>query len=528
MNAERALSFTELPNPITSDLDRAGPAEMVDLFARCDRELFRGPRGGPPGGLLHPEVTGALVSAVRLFRGSLPGRVVLSGAGTSGRLAFLLARTFGERVAAAGGRVIPLIAGGDLALVKAVEEAEDDVEEARRRAREAMAGPGKVLFVGITCGLSAPSVGGGLLEAFRRPGTAVILVGTNRPERARPVPLDEEGTTLRDLALRAASSPRASLLAPLVGGEAVTGSTRLKCGSATWLLLEALFRRGLDGTAPADLEGAFRADLERAEREMEALYGQREFLASLLERGGETLLAGGTILYAGRGEPGLAGLLDASECPPTFGAGEDDVRAFLEGGWAALLGPGERARRLEETWPVDLEFCRREYVPSLGRKVLPVLLGNPPGLKEEWKASGMEPEEGPEEGFFRAKLFLNLLSTGAHVRAGKVYGNRMVDVRINNSKLFDRALRIVEDLSGAGREEAFRALVGVIHGRDDPPRELLEAPVAEHVRAGSAKERVVPLAVLKAARSLSLARAGELLRKKPILRDALEGDRSAS
>ena len=230
------LSFTELPNSVTSDLDRAGSGEMVELFARCDRELFGGPESGPPGGLLHPEVIAGLISAARLFRRALPGKVVLSGAGTSGRLAFLLARAFREKLRSAGGKVIPLIAGGDLALVKAVEEAEDDVEEARRRARGALGGSGKALFVGITCGLSAPSVGGGLLEAFGRRETAVVLLGTNRPERARPVKLDEKGTTLKDLAHRAASSPDACLLAPLVGGEAVTGSTRLKCGSAAWLL----------------------------------------------------------------------------------------------------------------------------------------------------------------------------------------------------------------------------------------------------------------------------------------------------
>ncbi len=127
-----------------------------------------------------------------------------------------------------------------------------------------------------------------------------------------------------------------------------------------------------------------------------------------------------------------------------------------------------------------------------------------------------------EPGFFRAKLFLNLLSTGAHVLAGKVYGNRMVDVRISNSKLFERALRIVEDISGAGREKALEALVGAVHGTDRPPRELLEAPPEVHVRAAASRERVVPLAVLVAARGLSLDRARALLEEKPILREALE------
>ncbi len=523
METQPGISFTELPNPLTSDLDRAGPEEMVELFELCDQELFRGPRDGPPGGVLHPGVLEALVSGVRLLRASLPGRVVLSGAGTSGRLAFLLARAFGPAFQEAGGEVVPLIAGGDLALVKAVEEAEDDVEEARRMTREALGPEGKALFLGITCGFSAPSVGGGLLEAFSRRETAVILLGTNTPERARPVKLDEEGTTLRDLVLRAASSPGASVLAPLVGGEAVTGSTRLKCGSATWILLSALFRRALDGTPERDLAGALAEDLERADGERAGVYGEKEFLAAVLGRGGKALRERKTILYAGKGDPGLAGLLDASECPPTFGAAEDDVRAFLEGGWGELLGPGERADRLERAWPVDLEFCRREYLARLGRGSLPVLLGGPEGMDRAFRKRGLEPVSWEGKTFFQTKLFLNLLSTGAHVLAGKVYGNRMVDLKINNSKLFDRALRIVMDLSGAERERAFRALVGAIHGRDDPSRELLEAPLSEHVRAGSAVERVVPLAVLTAARDLPLARAREILEKNPILRDALAG-----
>ncbi len=522
MEAQENLSFTEMPNPITSDLDRAGPGEMVRLFGRCERELFHGPEGGPAGGLFHEEVVERLASAVRLLRESLPGKIVLSGAGTSGRLAFYLARAFGPRLGEAGGEVIPLLAGGDLALVKAVEEAEDDVEGARRRAREALAGRGKALFLGITCGLSAPSVGGGLLEAFGREGTSIILLGTNRPERARLLDLDGKGTTLRDLAFRVESSPRACLLAPLVGGEAVTGSTRLKCGSATWILLSALFRRALDGTPGPGLEEALLADLQEADQERQEVYEAKEYLASILERGGRALREGGSILYAGKGDPGLAGLLDASECPPTFGAKEEDVRAFLEGGWAFLLGPGERARMLEEAWPVDLEFLAEEYLDRLGAGSLPVLLGEVPGIEEEMGRRGLSPERWEREGFFRAKLFLNLLSTGAHVLAGKVFGNRMVDVRINNSKLFSRALRIVRDLSGAGEEKSLRALVAAAHGVDPPPAKLLSAPPEVHVRSASARERVVPLAILMAARDWPLEKARALLAEKPILRDALE------
>ncbi len=522
MEGRKNLSFTEAANPITARLDRADPGEMVQLFSRCDRELFHGPEGGPPGGILHEETLEGLVSAARLLRSSLPGRVVLSGAGTSGRLAFLLARAFGPGLRALGGETVPLIAGGDLSLVKAVEEAEDDVEEARRRAREALGQEGKALFIGITCGLSAPCVGGGLLEAFAREDTAVILLGTNRPERAREVSLGEGNPTLKDLVLQAASREKACVLAPRVGAEAVTGSTRLKCGSATWLLLAALFRRVLEGTPEGELREAFRRDLEEADRVREEVYGKKEFLASLLAGGGEALRGGDTILYAGRGDPGLAGLLDASECPPTFGARDDDVRAFLEGGWEVLLGRGERARRLEEAWPVDLDFCRRHYLGRLGKKSLVLLLGAPGGVGEEARAKGLSVERWDEPGFFRAKLFLNLLSTGAHVLAGKVYGNRMVDVRISNSKLFERALRIVEDISGAGREKALEALVGAVHGMDRPPGELLEAPPEAHVRAAAGRERVVPLAVLVAARDLPLARARALLEKEPILRDALE------
>ncbi len=522
MEGRNDLSSTEEPNPITERLDGADPGEMVGLFSRCERELFHGPEGGPPGGLLQEEILEGLVSAARLLRSSLPGKVVLSGAGTSGRLAFFLARAFGPALRALGGEAVPLIAGGDLSLVKAVEEAEDDVEEARRRAREALGGPGKALFVGITCGFSAPSVGGGLLEAFAREDTAVILLGTNRPERAREVRLGEGGPTLRDLVLRAASSERACVLAPRVGAEAVTGSTRLKCGSATWLLLAALFRRALDGTPGKDLKEAFRRDLEEADREREDVYGRREFLASVLAKGGDALRGRATILYAGKGDPGLAGLLDASECPPTFGAGDDDVRAFLEGGWAFLLGPGERALKLEETWPVDLDFCRREYLDRLEGKSLVLLLGGAEGVGEKARGRGLSVWSWTEPGFFRAKLFLNLLSTGAHVLAGKVYGNRMVDVRISNSKLFERALRIVEDISGAGRGKALEALVGAVHGMDRPPGELLEAPPEVHVRAAASRERVVPLAVLMAARGLPLDRARALLEKKPILREALE------
>jgi N-acetylmuramic acid 6-phosphate etherase len=197
----------------------------------------------------------------------------------------------------------------------------------------------------------------------------------------------------------------------------------------------------------------------------------------------ERLELGGRLIYVGAGTAGRIGVLDASECGPTFNT--DRVLGVLAGGPGAVSHATESAEDDYDAGALDLPTCTaRDAVVAIsasGRT--PYVLGaieqaaranaltvgvvcNPDSELARVVRHPIEVLVGPEfiAGSTRLKagtaqkLVLNMLSTLAMVRLGKTYGNLMVDVRVTNEKLRDRAIRIVEQVSGAGRDEAAAAL----------------------------------------------------------------------
>jgi N-acetylmuramic acid 6-phosphate etherase len=207
---------------------------------------------------------------------------------------------------------------------------------------------------------------------------------------------------------------------------------------------------------------------------------------------------GGRLFYIGAGTSGRLGVLDASECPPTFNTPPDLVQGIIAGGDIALRHPVERAEDDPSQGVRDLgarSFSARdvlvgiaasgrtpyvvgaiEHARSLG--ALTVGLSSVPGSPLALAAEiAITPETGPEvvTGSTRlkagtaAKLVLNMISTGALVRLRYVYSNLMVNLQPTNSKLDDRAARIVSTITGLEYQAS---------------RDLL-------VRAGSVKTAVV-------------------------------------
>jgi len=192
---------------------------------------------------------------------------------------------------------------------------------------------------------------------------------------------------------------------------------------------------------------------------------------------------GGRLIYVGAGTAGRLGVLDASECGPTFNS--DQVVGFLAGGPGAVSTATESAEDDPDGALPDLADVtaddavvgisasgRTPYVlgalaHARGRGALTVGLAC--NRESPLSAAVDQPIEvlvGPEfvAGSTRLKagtaqkLVLNMLSTLTMVRLGKTYGNLMVDVRVTNEKLRDRATRIVEQVAHASHEDAARAL----------------------------------------------------------------------
>jgi N-acetylmuramic acid 6-phosphate etherase len=197
--------------------------------------------------------------------------------------------------------------------------------------------------------------------------------------------------------------------------------------------------------------------------------------------------AGGRLIYAGAGTSGRLGVLDASECPPTFRASPDQVQGIIAGGrtalWTAVEGAeddAEEGRRAIEHRDVGAKdvvvgISASGHAPFVWgcleearkREATAVLLTfNPAHRDHPLPDRVIAPDTGPEllTGSTRlkagtaTKLVLNILSTLAMVHSGKVIGNLMVDLNPSNVKLRDRAVRIVGELTGASEDAARTAL----------------------------------------------------------------------
>ncbi|MFE8727696.1 N-acetylmuramic acid 6-phosphate etherase [Aeromonas hydrophila] len=196
---------------------------------------------------------------------------------------------------------------------------------------------------------------------------------------------------------------------------------------------------------------------------------------------------GGRLVYIGAGTSGRLGILDASECPPTYGVSAEQVVGLIAGGHKAILQAVENAEDDAELGAQDLkniQFCANDVLVGIaasGRT--PYVLGamaharavgatvcsiscNPGSPLAQAADISMVAVVGPEivTGSSRMKagtaqkLILNMLSTGAMIRTGKVYGNLMVDVEATNAKLVERQKRIVMEATDCERTVAERAL----------------------------------------------------------------------
>ncbi|AHG19077.1 N-acetylmuramic acid-6-phosphate etherase [Chania multitudinisentens RB-25] len=210
-------------------------------------------------------------------------------------------------------------------------------------------------------------------------------------------------------------------------------------------------------------------------------------IAQAADLAADALRAGGRLIYLGAGTSGRLGVLDASECPPTFGVPHGMVVGVIAGGPGALFKAVEGAEDDVALGEADLKALNleaRDMVVGLaasGRT--PYVIGalqfarqvgcptvaiscNPDSPIAKAAQVAISPVVGPEAltGSTRMKsgtaqkLVLNMISTGAMVKLGKVYQNLMVDVKASNEKLVDRACRIVVEATGAVRSQAEEAL----------------------------------------------------------------------
>ncbi|MET7310359.1 N-acetylmuramic acid 6-phosphate etherase [Streptomyces sp. NPDC005134] len=210
-------------------------------------------------------------------------------------------------------------------------------------------------------------------------------------------------------------------------------------------------------------------------------------IAAAIDGTAARMARGGRLIYAGAGTPGRLGILDASECPPTFNTDPSEVIGLIAGGPSAIITAVEGAEDSKELAAADLDALdltpddtvvgisasgRTPYAIGAvehARAKGALTIGLSCNADSALGAAAEHPVEivvGPEllTGSTRLKagtaqkLVLNMLSTITMIRLGKTYGNLMVDVRASNEKLRARSRRIVALATGASDEEIEAAL----------------------------------------------------------------------
>jgi N-acetylmuramic acid 6-phosphate etherase len=257
--------------------------------------------------------------------------------------------------------------------------------------------------------------------------------------------------------------------------------------------------------ADAEISAAVEREIPRIGRAVEAI--------------AEALRRGGHLIYIGAGTSGRLGVLDASECPPTFNVPKDLVRGIMAGGEAALARASEASEDDPDAGARDLLAAgfgpgdvvvgitasgRTPYVlgaVAAARKLGAVTCGlscSPDSELSRVVDFPMEPAPGPEivTGSTRlragtaTKMVLNMISTAVMVRLGYVYRNLMVNVQPTNHKLEDRARRIIAEAAGVSYDRAAELLaatgsgparsvrVAIVMAKRNVPREEAERLLA--------------------------------------------------
>lgn len=218
-----------------------------------------------------------------------------------------------------------------------------------------------------------------------------------------------------------------------------------------------------------------------------AVEAQLSQIALAVDRIAAAFMNGGRLIYLGAGTSGRLGILDASECPPTFGTPPEQVVGLIAGGHQAILQAVEHAEDNEQAAEIDLQHINltaRDIVVGIaasGRTPY-VLAGieyakqqgcvtvgiscNPNSPLSSCSYIAITPIVGAEviSGSSRMKagtaqkLILNMLTTGAMIKTGKVFGNLMVDVVATNAKLVERQKQIVMKATGCSLSQAEEAL----------------------------------------------------------------------
>uniref|UniRef100_A0A3B3BDI8 SIS domain-containing protein n=1 Tax=Oryzias melastigma TaxID=30732 RepID=A0A3B3BDI8_ORYME len=469
---EPSLPVTEKSNPLTRDIDRASPSGIVGMLEACDAQMFQRETGTNYQRLFDDQVVTTLTEVAKrvelILKDPQDSLVVLSGCGTSGRLAFFISR-FNEALKQLNRTLVYsyIIAGGD-----------------------------RVLFIGVSCGLSAPFVAGQLDFCLQHPEVYTpVLLGFNPTHQARDEPIPGCTFTFRSVAQRLqelAQRRKAFLINPAVGPEAISGSSRMKGGSATKIVLEVVFllyiNKGIAASKKTSclLHSGILQHMREYERAVEMTYQHREGIAALVEAAGRSLQNEGGVCYLGWGPMAFLGLMDASECNPTFGAGERKKRwrGFIRGGYKDLNNNEGPLSSLGPDFCIAHEDFLHQVLPSLTDRDTVLLIYTQSDDLHEVVNLGRKVREKTSN------------IHAVHHRTDSVEALQQVTFLSFGCFFFK--------LSGQAETECEGALLKAIYRADKLTEEITSCDITAHTQVARSAKKVVPLALVSLLTGCSL------------------------
>ncbi|KAF0975178.1 hypothetical protein FDP41_005931 [Naegleria fowleri] len=641
--------ITERSNPLTQDIDIASMDGMVRLLRTCDAQMFCGYETFPSC-FDEPTIQALCKIAFRMkqciedWRSGAPvSNVFMSGCGTSGRIAYFCARNYNYCIRKLfddngnDGRNIDcfqyIIAGGVNALVSPQEAAEDKPEVGKNDLLSLISknNTERGLFIGITCGFSAAYVAGQImcLSEDKSLNIDSVLFGFNPVELARELPIEgwrdnmiSFKNVVDTVQHNQAREDEFIVLNPIVGPEGITGSTRMKGGSTSKLLLDVAFSAAIlsilnnnkDNRHPKDtsthhLREFIIDTLQGFEMATRCTYDStftlnpdtiipklfEKPISYAIDMASQSLKHAastrdnttvprnekeiGHIYYVGCGNAGILGFIDASECVPTYGAHPMDVRGFLKNGWNEIfqthsdLDSNVTMESKGESFSISFSYFREKVLEQINSNdsvyflvidktlsdellnemidlyhevkntkqastcwlivteqshsvtsqdhqcsehasVLPKiseLLNNSSrmcdhSLTKKKTHSIVVPLQtlSPVPYLYgyaelSLKLMLNAITTGSHVQKGMTFGNRMINLKVSNNKLYYRAINIVCNIMQVSEQVAEECVLRAIYNDTTPDSHL----VSHHISKAMTVSKVVPVALLLAASKAS-------------------------
>ncbi|MGV8086258.1 MAG: hypothetical protein ACP5N1_01380 [Candidatus Woesearchaeota archaeon] len=454
---------TELPHDLTSSIDLLSCEEGMRLISEVEKEIFTS---------FNDKSLESMHELAKSFLTTINrnGNIIISGSGTSGRIAVHSSNEYNKLLKKNVFK--PMISGGYFTLLKAKERAEDNILLGKNDLNNLWDNNKSNLYVAISSsGNAAYSINP--INDITGKNCAVITFNDikllkNHKNYNILKKVENEGFLVN---------------LPL-GSEAITGSTRLKGGTATQIILDLVFNYTLikdksvrDNYFKKENIESILKEYSRAHNLVKSNISELAKIALSVK---ESFLNNAKTYYLTDSILGKIALMDSSECMPTFGIDYEKITSFIDGGWNKFLEP-EQLNQIDPTLKnvhrIDLGDFRKmnisskdtviilynniskelmlskDYAKENNCKIYSIAINSNTSLSQDVTQNDIITldfkSDVYDHTFFDkliAKWSLNLISTEAFILSGKTWKNHMIDLKLSNNKLINRAERIISKI----------------------------------------------------------------------------------